>query len=248
VASIGATASGNGVVGERFTVAQANRQTPVVASDLRRVDDAELVRRFAAHRDRGERDAARAVWEQLVIANHDRVRTLVVAWRHPDNAAVRIGPADVDDAVQLALMKFALRMVDTFRGVSEGELRAALRRLVDFACRQTARSRLRHDRRLAGHLDEPLGDEGEGRRFDAELARMAQAEAERESARRDARDWVREALERVTNPTRRAVLELTLEGVEGEEIARRLGVSRDVVYQHRTRGLRELRGHEGDRP
>ena len=79
-----------------------------MARDLRRVDDAELVRRFAAHRDRGERDEARAVWEQLVIANHDRVRTLVVAWRHPDSPAVRIPPADVDDAVQLALMKFAL--------------------------------------------------------------------------------------------------------------------------------------------
>ena len=63
-----------------------------MARDLRRVDDAELVRRFAAHRDRGERDAARAVWEQLVISNHDRVRTLVVAWRHPENPAVRIAP------------------------------------------------------------------------------------------------------------------------------------------------------------
>jgi RNA polymerase sigma factor (sigma-70 family) len=217
-----------------------------VARDLRRVDDAELVRRFAAHRDRGERDAARAVWEQLVISNHDRVRTLVVAWRHPENASVRIAPEDVDDAVQLALVKFALRMVDTFRGVSQGELRAALRRLVDFACRQTARSRLRHDRRLAGSLDEPSGEDGEGRRFDAELAAMAQDRAERDASARAARDWVAGALDRVRNPTRRAVLELTLAGVDGDEIARRLDVSRDVVYQHRTRGLRELRGHEGE--
>jgi RNA polymerase sigma factor (sigma-70 family) len=217
-----------------------------VARDLRRVDDAELVRRFAAHRDRGEREAARAVWEQLVISNHDRVRTLVVAWRHPENPAVRIAPADVDDAVQLALVKFGLRMVDTFRGVSEGELRAALRRLVDFACRQTARSRLRHERRSGGSLDEPLGEDGEGRRFDAELAQRSVAAAEREEEREEARAWVREALARVANPTRRAVLELSLAGIDGEEIAKRLGVSRDVVYQHRTRGLRELRAGGGE--
>jgi RNA polymerase sigma factor (sigma-70 family) len=218
-----------------------------VARDLRRVDDAELVRRFAAHRDRGERDAARAVWEQLVISNHDRVRTLVVAWRHPENPAVRIAAADVDDAVQLALVKFGLRMVETFRGVSEGELRAALRRLVDFACRQTARSRLRHERRSAGSLDEPLGEDGEGRRFDADLAQRSVAAADREEEREDARAWVRDALGRVANPTRRAVLELSLAGVDGDEIARRLGVSRDVVYQHRTRALRELRAH-GEEP
>jgi RNA polymerase sigma factor (sigma-70 family) len=218
-----------------------------VARDLRRVDDAELVRRFAAHRDRGERDAARAVWEQLVICNHDRVRTLVVAWRHPENPAVRIAAADVDDAVQLALVKFGLRMVETFRGVSEGELRAALRRLVDFACRQTARSRLRHERRSAGSLDEPLGEDGEGRRFDADLAQRSVAAADREEEREDARAWVRDALGRVANPTRRAVLELSLAGVDGDEIARRLGVSRDVVYQHRTRALRELRAH-GEEP
>jgi RNA polymerase sigma factor (sigma-70 family) len=218
-----------------------------VARDLRRVDDAELVRRFAAHRDRGERDAARAVWEQLVISNHDRVRTLVVAWRHPENPAVRIAPADIDDAVQLALVKFGLRMVETFRGVSEGELRAALRRLVDFACRQTARSRLRHERRSAGSLDEPLGEDGEGRRFDADLAQRSVAAAGREEQREEARAWVREALGRVANPTRRAVLDLSLAGVDGDEIARRLGVSRDVVYQHRTRALRELRAH-GEEP
>ena len=36
-------------------------------------DDEELVRRFAHCRDGGDRSAAKAAWEQIVVANFDRV-------------------------------------------------------------------------------------------------------------------------------------------------------------------------------
>jgi RNA polymerase sigma factor (sigma-70 family) len=206
------------------------------------VTDDELVRRFARHRDAGERAAAKQAWEQIVLANFDRVETLVRVWRHPSNASVRIAEADVDDAVQRALVKFALNMGKTFRGASGGELRAALRRCVDYACRDVARAVMTHEKHVAGSIDERVAPERDAAgRFDRELGRLSAEEGGREEERREARDFVAAALSRITNETRRAVLEMTLDGVPAEEIAERLGVSLDVVYQHRTRGIKDLR-------
>ena len=211
-------------------------------TDARAPDDEEQVRRFAHHRDAGDRAAAKAAWEQIVVANFDRVETLVRTWRHPSSPAVRIADPDVDDAVQRALVKFALNMAETFRGVSAGELRAALRQCVDYACRDAARAVMTRERRVAGSIDERVAPERDAAgRFDRELGRLSAEESGREEERRDAREFIAAALPRIGNEARRAVLEMTLDGVPADEIAERLDVSLDVVYQHRTRGIKDLR-------
>src|SRR4051794_32334357 len=59
----------------RFAVARATL--------LQMLRDDELIRRFCEHRDRGDLERARELWEQLAIANFDRVQQLVKAFRFP---------------------------------------------------------------------------------------------------------------------------------------------------------------------
>jgi len=57
--------------------------------------DDELIRRFCDHRDhrdRGDRERARELWEQLAITSFDRVQQLVKAFRFPGGE-----PLAVDD-------------------------------------------------------------------------------------------------------------------------------------------------------
>src|SRR3954454_1729441 len=72
-----------------------------VANELR---DEELVRLFAHARDRGDRDRAVQVWEQIVINNADRVTAWVAAWRYPGSGD-RVQDVDRDEAASRAFWK-----------------------------------------------------------------------------------------------------------------------------------------------
>jgi DNA-directed RNA polymerase specialized sigma24 family protein len=58
--------------------------------------------------------------------------------------------------------------------------------------------------------------------------------------RADARDFLAWALPQVEDPRRRTVIERTLDGVPGAEIAAELGVTMANLYQLRRRGLDDL--------
>jgi RNA polymerase sigma factor (sigma-70 family) len=215
--------------------------------DHRHLRPDQLLRLYAEHRDRGETDRMRAAWEALCVKTHDRVRGLVMAFTFPGTHEGF--PAHrVDDAVQEAYL-LVHGKAGKLRGTSEGEFYTALAQWVWNACMDYGRRELRHDSHIGGSFDEP-GFEGEGdrSRFDDVL----EAEASRRDVQRrdkeasEARlqrdhELVGWAISEVKNDGYRSVLELTYgEKLSGDEIAERLGITPDNVYQRRRRGLKSL--------
>jgi RNA polymerase sigma factor (sigma-70 family) len=210
-----------------------------------RVD--ELIELYAHHRERRDLERMRAVWEALVVTTVDRIRQLVKVFHFPGGERL---PADrVDDAIQEAYL-LVLSKVEKFRGSSEGEFRAILAKWVWNACMDYGRGELRHDQRVAGSLDELVSDEEGGDRY--RYANALEAEARRREADRlekehtetelaGERDLLAWGIAQVENDDHRAVLEMTyLEGLTSEEIASRLDISLENVYQRRRRGKKRL--------
>jgi RNA polymerase sigma factor (sigma-70 family) len=202
--------------------------------------DEALLRRFVACREAGDAGGARRWWEELVTLNYDRVAGMVAVWR----GGRELRPDERDEATQRALLKLWRNMVETFTGTTMGEWVNATRTCVDFACRDVQRRAARETRRLKS-LDEPAsarghdGDDDRGA-YDWALEAERRRREQREREARDAADFVTWALPRIADERRRLVLQRTLEGVPAEEIRHELEVTRDNLYQLRSRGLKDL--------
>ena len=211
---------------------------------------------YCRHRDGGDIGRALEFWQDLALRNFDRVQQLVKVFTFPGGERLPIDR--VPDATQEAFVR-VMAMGKTFREGALGQFRVALITCVNNACMDYGRKELRHDRRAAGSLDERYPDDEEAGPFDAALARhlreRAELEAETlagEAARAEAHDFVLWGIAQIENDNHREVLELTfIEGLAGDEIVDRLGISPDNVYQRRHRGLKRLeevlRDH-GSRP
>lgn len=202
--------------------------------------DEALLRRFVACREAGDAAGARRWWDELVTLNYDRVAGMVATWR----GGRELRPDERDEATQSALLKLWRNMVVTFTGTTMGEWVNATRACVDFACRDVQRRAAIQTRRLKS-LDEPasaLGPDGDDARSAHDWAVEAEGRRreQRDREARDAEAFVRWALPRIANERRRLVLQRTLEGAPAEEIRRELDVSRDNLYQLRSRGLQDL--------
>ena len=181
--------------------------------------DAALLQRFLLARRRRDEAAARAAWSELVELNFDRVVTLVRL-----ESRGRLSAEERDDAVQRALVTMLTRFMDTFRGTSMGEWVA--RRGRSCTSRASTRSAARRPSRA-------------GRRSSATTAEQEVAEEHDAAARaRRARSWTGRSRSWRTAGARS--IELDLEDLTTDEIAERLGVSRDVVYAARSRALKDL--------
>jgi len=206
----------------------------------RELDDEALVRMFAKARDRGERDRAAEIWAQIVHNHADRVIAMVSAWSYPGSGD-RVQPVDRDEAISRALWKVGRKMVDTFEGDTLPELRAAIRRAVDFACRDTLRHVATYDRHHAGSLDEPASEGSSAGRYDAELADEGGfGELERSDERAEAAERVGRALAALPERNRQ-VLQLSLDGRTVQEIATALETSENNIHQLRSRGMKKLK-------
>ncbi len=185
--------------------------------------------------------AARA-WQHLVARRFDRIQIQIRAWRWPEQG-VRVHPDDRDDAFSRAWQK-AENMFLTHREPAVPAFDAGLRKAVEYACMDECRRRMRREQLLAGSLDEPVsGDEGEQARgrFDrAVLARDREVEEARGVAV-DLLDGVRECLGQMRSEDMRVVMERTMDGAGVEAIMAERGLSRDNVYQLRSRALRQIR-------
>jgi RNA polymerase sigma factor (sigma-70 family) len=204
-----------------------------------------LLRRYADAHERGEREAAAAIWERLAVNNFDRVRQIVKAFRFtPGGRGLpehEWGSAATDAYLRVVAMGAG------FRSREVGQFRAALVSCVQNACRDYGRRELRHEQRAAGSIDERF-EGGEAGPYDAALARHHAEQRERmlaaleaESSRREAEDLGAWAIGQVRNPGYREVLELTWQQkLSGEEVAARLGITAENVYARRSRGNKEL--------
>jgi RNA polymerase sigma factor (sigma-70 family) len=208
--------------------------------------DEPLLRRYADALDRGDRELAARLWEELAVRNFDRVKQIVKAFRFTPGG--RGLPQDEWGSAASEAYLRVLAMGAGFRDPELGQFRAALVKCVEHACRDFGRRELRHARRAAGSVDERFEPGGEAGPFDAALARYdaerraLQDEAlEREAGRRRAERLVAWAIARVENDSHRQVLELTYDDrLSGDEIMARLGITADNLYARRSRGIKEL--------
>jgi RNA polymerase sigma factor (sigma-70 family) len=223
----------------------AEARDPIGVNELGMLRDDELVRLFALARDKGDRKRAVEIWDEIVTRHFDRVVAMVGAWRYPGSGD-RVQDKDRDEAISLAFWKVGNRLVGTFKGTTLPELRAAIRRAVDYACRDTLRRVGAYEKHQAGSLDEQAGDDSDLSRYEEELSDDGGFdEFERGEERRQATDRVAAALEKLPANQRR-VLELTLEGMDVPQIAAALKTSTDNVYQLRSRGMKKLKEVLGD--
>jgi hypothetical protein len=180
----------------------------------------EHLRRFVAARTGGDAGGMRRWWEELVVDFYDRIDGFVAA-AHKG----RLDAQEHEQAVELALIRFATRLRDTFAGTSMGELVNATKTLARGICMDVQRASVRA-RRSVAFEDEYTFDEST-RRY----------EVAAEAA--EARDFVTWALPQLEE-SRRRVIELTLAGAEIGEIMQALEISQANAYQRRSRGIRDL--------
>ena len=202
--------------------------------------DEEKLRRFRAARRAGDEAEARRWWNDLLTDNYDRVLGMVIL-----ESRGRLSHDEQQEAVQLALVKIANKMIHTFRGTSMGEWVESTRKLVWYACMDTQRRAVVISKRERSMERTDARDEESGR-WDAEVYAAIEAQRrEQESDEEDAEalrdrqtflDWAVPQL----SAKRRAVIELDRAEVPVEEIQERLDVSRDVVYASRSRALKDL--------
>lgn len=211
---------------------------PAGAPDEHRADTgaALLLGRLHRARARGDADAARRAWHELVAAELPRVRGIARGFRHHALPGGRIPAADIDDLASDVFLRLH-RHVGALRGETTGELRAFLRRATTFVCQDHVARHVRDDRRRAASLDDDAPATAAAR--DLALARLAEQFAGAREEQRDDRALVHAALSEV-DPEKRAVLVMDQAGLPIDEIMQRLGIGRDAVYQRRRRGLLQL--------
>lgn len=183
---------------------------------------------------------ARAAWHELAELSYDRVSAMVRV-----EAKGRLKPHELEDASQNAMTKILTNMMRTFRGTTMGEWVNATRRLVHGVCVDVQRRERRHSKHrsqlyASGEDGEQTG--GLTRKVgEALLERAALDDEKAEDAEQTAlgAEFIGWGLPRLKG-NKRAVLELDLQGKTCEQIQEELGVSRDVVYKSRERGIKDL--------
>jgi hypothetical protein len=195
--------------------------------------DEEHLRRFVAARTRGDAAEMRRWWDELVIDFFDRMDGFVsVAHKG------RLNHHEHELAVQMGMARFSERLIETYEGVSIGELVNACRRLAVGICIDVQRREMRAHAKTKS-LDAGWDADAEdrpSRAWEADEAWNRFDRAERSANVRDFLDW---ALPEVLEDRRR-VLELTFEGASIPEICDELGITAPNAYARRSRGFKDL--------
>ena len=197
--------------------------------------DDEHLRRFLLARKAGDAVEMRRWWEELVIDFHDRMNGLVMA-----NHKGRLDAFEHEDAMQRAMTRFSVKLIDSFEGSSMGELVNATKTLCRFVCIDVVDDakayRQRHHSFEDGWDGGPSGEDRPSPKWEAGAAWEAFARGEVEA---DAEEFLAWALPQLRDSYRR-VLERTLDGVPLAQICTEFDLSRDNAYQRRSRGIKDL--------
>ena len=207
-----------------------------------------LLRRYHAAMARGDRRAAGEAWDQLAEQNFDRIKQAVKLFRFSKLSNKRIPEFDQGSAASEAFLRVQA-LGANFRKQEIEAYYAAVVHTTQFACRDFGRKDFRHTKRSAGSLDERFDPDSEVGPYSGALAAWEAARRERSAERiREELEQDREenmvlwAISQIKNDKHREVLELTYrDKLTTDEIAERLGISKENAYQRRSRGLRDLK-------
>jgi hypothetical protein len=197
--------------------------------------DDEHLRRFLAARQRGDAAEMRRWWDELVIDFYDRMDGLVAA-AHKG----RLDDEEHELAVAMSLTRFYTRLIDTFEGVSMGQLVNASKTLAHGICMDVQRASMRRHGHEGPSLDEGWDADVEDRPSAPWEAQAAARRYDRDERSADVEAFLDWALPQLRED-QRAVVELTFHGAEIPEIMAERGVSRPNAYQLRSRGMSDLR-------
>jgi RNA polymerase sigma factor (sigma-70 family) len=205
--------------------------------DARRVGrhEGEHLRRFLAARAEGDAAAMRRWWEELVIDFNDRMDGLVYLAHRG-----RLDPDEHQSAVALAMARFSLRLVETFEGVSIGELVEACKTLAVRICIDVQRASIRHREREGRSIDVGWDADAEDRSMSRWETDEAADRFDRVQRGAEVEDFLDRALSELPADQRR-VVELTFHGATIPEIMDELGITQANAYQLRSRGMRQLK-------
>jgi hypothetical protein len=194
----------------------------------------EHLRRFIAARTRGDGVEMRRWWEALVTDFYDRMDGFV--------ATAHRGALDDEEhelAVAMSLTRFSMKLIRTFEGTSIGELVNACKTLAQRICMDVQRASVRRRRHEGPSLDsgwDADAADGPAPSWETEAA-VDRFQREQRSA--EVVDFLAWALPQIKDERRR-VLELSFGGAALPEIAEELAISKDNVYQRRSRGMKDL--------
>ena len=206
-----------------------------------------LLRDYHAAIAHGDLQSAARAWDQLAEQNWDRIVQAVKLFRF-SKASKGIPEVDQGSAASYAYLRIRA-LGANFRKQEIEAYYAAIWNATQFACRDFGRRDFRHTKRSAGSLDQRYDAESEVGPYSGALAAWEAARredaAERELEVRELEEeetlilW---AISQIKNDKHREVLEMTYnDTLTTDEIAERLGISKDNAYQRRSRGLRDLK-------
>ncbi len=200
--------------------------------------DEEHLRRFVLARKHGDATEMRKWWDELVIDFFDRMDGFVGA-AHKG----RLNDEEHELAVQMAMIRFSKNLIETFEGVSVGQLVNASKTLARGICMDVQEAAARHRGHVGVSLDEgwdrPADDDAPAAAPAWERAE-AQSRFEADERSRDVVEFLAWALPRV-NEKYRTVLEMTFAGHEVPEICKELGIQPANAHQRRSRGMKDLK-------
>jgi hypothetical protein len=174
-------------------------------------------------------------WEELVIDFKDRMDGLVYL-AHKG----RLDDDEHDLAVAMSMAKLSKNLIETFEGVSMGQLVNASKTLARGICIDVQRSAVRRHQHEAHSLDAGWDIDRDDRPAPAWEADESWSRFDRAQRSAEVRDLLGWALPQIL-PERRRVLELSFDGAEIAEICAELGATRDNAYQLRSRGFKDLK-------
>jgi len=207
-----------------------------------------LLRRYHTAMARGDLQAAAEAWDQLAVQNFDRIKQTVKLFRFGKSSNRGIPEFDQGSAVSEAFLRVQA-MGANFRKQEMEAYYAAVVHTTQFACRDFGRKEFRHTRRTAGSIDERFDAQSEVGPFSGALAAWETARRERKAEKvleelnqQREESLILWAIGQIKNDKHREVLKLTYnDKLNTDEIAERLGISKENAYQRRSRGMRELK-------
>lgn len=174
-------------------------------------------------------------WGEVVTDHAGMVRTMVRA----RGLKAGLSDAEIDEAVSDALESFTVNLIWTYDGTSPGELVNALKRLSGFRVideqRDVIRQRERQVPTVEDHGDDLPEERARRKRTPAEMQFFDDDLRAHETTRRFEAliAFVRERVGKVDGLTQGLfdVFERRMRGLDYDEIAEELGISKDNAYQ-----------------